>query len=131
MSQENVDVVRRCYSSWGDLALLRDTMDPEVVLDFSRNVFNPGMYRGHDGVRRYLGDVEEAWEDFRVRPDEFIDGGDKVVTSVHISGRGHGSGVPVDMHLFNVWECSEGKVLRVTGGYRNREEALEAAGLPE
>ena len=35
------------------------------------------------------------------------------------------------MRLFAVWELSEGKVVRFTGGYRDRNEALEAAGLRE
>jgi hypothetical protein len=35
------------------------------------------------------------------------------------------------MHLFNVWELRDGKVVRYEGGYRDRDEALKAAGLSE
>jgi hypothetical protein len=48
-----------------------------------------------------------------------------------MSARGRGSGVEVEMQLFAVWTLREGKVLRLTGGYRDRAEALEAAGLRE
>jgi hypothetical protein len=35
------------------------------------------------------------------------------------------------MLVFQVWEFREGKVVRLTGGFRERDEALEAAGLRE
>ncbi len=35
------------------------------------------------------------------------------------------------MQIFGIWEFREGKVLRFTGGYRDRADALEAAGLSE
>ena len=63
--------------------------------------------------------------------EEVIDGGDHVVTAVRISGRRRGSGVEVEMQVFHVWTLREGKVTRLTGGYRERSEALEAAGLSE
>jgi hypothetical protein len=31
---------------------LPELLDPEVVIDLSRNVFHPDVYRGYDGVRR-------------------------------------------------------------------------------
>jgi hypothetical protein len=53
MSQENVEVARRCSEFWTsrDFAYLAEVADPEVVIDMSRNVFNPGVYRGLDGFR--------------------------------------------------------------------------------
>jgi uncharacterized protein len=133
MCQANVGLVRRCYELWAsrDVSAIPKVMDPEVVIDLSRNIFNPAVYRGHDGVRKYVEAVEEVWEEFEARPEEFIDGGDTVVTAIRISGRGGGSGVPVEMRLFNIWTFRERKVLRMTGGYRDRAEALEAAGLRE
>jgi hypothetical protein len=35
------------------------------------------------------------------------------------------------MRVFHVWTFREGKVVRLTGGYRERAAALEAAGLRE
>jgi hypothetical protein len=35
------------------------------------------------------------------------------------------------MRLFNVWQLRGGKVVRMTGGYRKRSDALLAAGLSE
>ena len=131
MSEENVRVVRRCYGFWvdRDFSALDEVASPEVVVDLSRNVFNPHVYRGFDGFRRLVEGIDEMWEDFEMSPEEFIDAGDRVVTAVRLSGRGRGSGADAVMRLFNVWEFREGKVVRLTGGFRTRSEALAHAGL--
>jgi ketosteroid isomerase-like protein len=131
MSRTNVETVQRCYQLWEnrDWPAIPEIFDPEVEIDLSRNVFNPDVYRGHAGVERYVSAVEEVWEHFRVAPTEFIDTGDHVVTGVTIHGKGRGSGVDVTMQLFNIWSFRGPKVVRVVGGYRDRSEALEAAGV--
>jgi hypothetical protein len=35
------------------------------------------------------------------------------------------------MRVFQIWKFREGKLLRFTGGYRDRAEALQAAGMGE
>ncbi len=130
MLEENTELVHRCYEFWRslDYSILPEIFDPDVVLDLSRNVFNPDVYPGHDGLRRYVEVVDEMWEGFDARFTELIEVGDHIVTGTRISGRGRGSGVEVGMDLFNVWTFRDGRVLRIVGGYRDRAEALEAAG---
>ncbi len=133
MSQENVEIVRRCLEFWArrDYLLVTELLDPDVVFDLSRNVFNPDVHRGYDGLRRMVDAVDEMWDRFEIRAEELVDASDHVVAGVRISGVGHGSGVEVEMQFFQVWTLCEGKVLRMTGGFRDRAEALEAAGLEE
>jgi ketosteroid isomerase-like protein len=82
-------------------------------------------------LRRYEGAVDDIWQDFQGHPTEVIDAGDKVVTAITVHGKGKGSGVDVEMHLFNIWTLRDSKVVRLVGGYRDRSEALRDAGLPE
>jgi ketosteroid isomerase-like protein len=133
MSQENVEIARRASRFWieRDTSRLYEVLDPGIVIDLSRNVFNPDVYRGYDGVKRYIEAVDEIWDRFEAEIEEIIDVGDSVVTSTRISGVGRGSGIPVDMHLFQVVTVRNGRVLQLTGGFRDRAEALEAAGLPD
>jgi ketosteroid isomerase-like protein len=131
MSEENV--VRRAAEFWvtRDFSPMTELFDSEVVIDLSRNVFNPDIYRGYDGVRRYVEVVDEMWDDFTVELQEVVGEGDRVVTGTVISGVGRGSGVKAEMTLFQVWSLRDGKVVRITGGYRDRAQAREAAGLGE
>jgi hypothetical protein len=59
MSQENVEIVRRCTEYWAnrDFSAIIEILDPNAVLDLSRNVFNPDVYRGVEGFRRWVENV--------------------------------------------------------------------------
>jgi ketosteroid isomerase-like protein len=132
MSKQNVEIVRLCYEllSNRDFSRAPELWDPDVVLDNSRLVFNPDVYRGYAGLERWAGAVEAVWDDLRLVPRELIDGGEYVV-GAPVQGKGKGSGVEVTMQAFAVWALRDSKVVRVAGGYRDRLEALEAAGLSE
>ena len=132
MSEENVEVVRRSFEIWKsrDLSDVPDLTHPDFVLDLSRNIFNPDLYRGTDGIRLFFERVDEMWDELEVNAEEIIDGDDRVVVASRLKGVGR-DGVEADMVVFQVWEFREGKVVRLTGGFRERGEALEAAGLSE
>ena len=138
MSQENVEIVRRCTEAMNIPVLsaelppaLLELVDPAVEVDLSRNVFNPDVYRGHSGVERWRNAVIDVWESFHGELEELVDAGDKVVTAMMVRGKGKGSGVDVEMRVFQVWTVRDSKIVRLVGGYRARSEALEAAGLSE
>jgi ketosteroid isomerase-like protein len=133
ISEENVATLRRLYGFFRsrDYTLIEDAVEPDAVIDVSRNIFNPDVHEGLDGLRRFLAQIDDMWIDFAATPEEFIDGGDTVVAGHRISGVGRESGVATDMRLFVVVTFREGKILRFTGGFRSREEALEAAGMSE
>jgi ketosteroid isomerase-like protein len=69
-----------------------------------------------------------AFEGLRVRVEEIIDGGDRVVLVAHHQGRGRKSGVEVDTRFYEVYTLRKGKVSRVDE-FTERAEALEAVGL--
>ena len=131
MSQENVEIVRRALVAFAPES--RDRMlalaDPGIVIDATRNVFNPGTYVGIDGVRQMLTGMDETWEEMRVQPDEFVDAGDRVVVIGTLVGKGKGSGVEVERFNGQVWTVRDGLVVRLEIGFTDRAQALEAAGL--
>jgi ketosteroid isomerase-like protein len=97
----------------------------------SRNIFNPDTYQGYAGVRRFASVVEDVWDEISGVPTELIDAGDNVVAAVTMHATGKQSGVDVTMDILNVFTLRDRRILRVVGGYRDRAEALEAAGLSE
>ena len=132
MSQENLEIARRAYESFitGDLSWLAEFVDPEIEFDLTRNVFNPQVFRGYEGIQQLWTEQNEVWEDFRFEVEELIDAGDEVVAVLRLVGKGRGSGVPVDQRDIHVVKVRDGRAVRVTM-YRDRAEALEAAGLSE
>jgi uncharacterized protein len=128
MSEENVKVVRRIFEAYvaGDPEKTLADADPEIVW----NPVEETPTQGHDAVREYLRRWEADWEDLRTVAEEFLDAGERVVVTVHFAGRGRGSGIDVDVRLYEVWTFRDGKVVRMDE-FTGRTEALEAAGLSE
>jgi|ERR1035438_8697701 ketosteroid isomerase-like protein len=133
MSQ-NVEIVREV------MALVRRTgtgepeprlfelLAPEVKLDMSRRTFNPDVYEGHDGLRRFKRERDEVWEEFLVTPERMVDAGESVVVIESLRGRGRGSGVETRSRSASVWTMRDGQVIHMAT-YRDPQEALDAVGL--
>jgi ketosteroid isomerase-like protein len=114
----------------GDIdAALKDAA-PDFVFDFSRSVgLEAGVYK-LDQMRTFFGRwVGEMWESSRFEADEFIEAGDLVMTPVTNLLRGR-DGIEVQARGAWVWTFRDGSVARITF-YRERQDALEAAGLRE
>jgi ketosteroid isomerase-like protein len=131
MSQENVEIVRRCGEAFdaGDYEAAFEALDPDIAYDLSH--FPDGrVYRGHDGVREAFRIWMGTWEDYRQERDEIVDAGDEVIVAVRESGRGKGSGLALERRTFGVWTLRDGRAVRIRF-YSTMAEALEAVGLSE
>jgi ketosteroid isomerase-like protein len=76
-----------------------------------------------------VADREEVWDEFRMEPDDVLDGGDRVVAVGRWVGKG--SGIEVHRPVADVFTLPDGRVVRAEFGFTDRAEALEAAGLSE
>ena len=86
-------------------------------------------YRGREGVVEFAQMWTEDFERFSMQRQELIDAGDdRVFASYRQSAIGKGSGVPIELEYFAVYEVENGQVVR-TRHYLDRDKALEAAGL--
>jgi ketosteroid isomerase-like protein len=132
MSAENVEIVRRGLEAWNrqDLEALSECFSPDVEIDLSDRVLNPDQYRGADGFMRWRSEIGEAWDDFRVEAERFFDAGNDVVAFVRAVGKGRAGGAEVDFRSAWLMTLTDRKVTRARL-YRDRAEALEAAGLAE
>ena len=135
MSEENVETVRGVYDAWqrGDFERALEPFHEDVEWfgppDISR-AGGGGVARGHEGVSRSVGRWMGAWVDLRFELRELIDFGDEVMAEGWQQGRGRGSGVEVSEEIFSVWTLRAGKIVRQRM-FRDKAQALEAAGLPE
>jgi ketosteroid isomerase-like protein len=112
----------------GDVDEIVRVQAPDVVwLGAFADLAQP--HHGHAGVRTYTRRVTEAWEEFTVEPERFIDLGDRVLVLAREQGRCRYSGVEVRSHqTAHVWTFREGEIVRFQV-YWDREEGLRAAGI--
>ena len=132
MSQENVQIVRQGYEllESRDIEAWIGLFDADVEAHDLAGIPDEPIRRGHDALREWVAMMEEIWVDPRYEPEEFIEAGGFIVVAVRATARGRGSGVPLDIPIFQVFEVQGGKIRRLWA-YRDRAEALEAAGLRE
>ena len=124
------DIVRRAHHALnhGDTQALAALCAPDFRLDMSDRVFNPEVYSGHDGIRRFMAEVHDVWDTFTWEPTEVKEAGEVVLALVHSVGRGRGSGLDIDRHSAMLWQIPEETLLGLTF-YRDPAAARKAAGL--
>jgi ketosteroid isomerase-like protein len=131
MSQENVDIIAAGFAGFGTGRFF-EVLDPDVTWESRPDLPDSAVYRGHEGVRKLLGRFSEVMDGIWFRPEELIPiGHDHVAVPLRWGGTGKGSGVAVE-ETRETWlfTMREGKVVRVQE-FPTREQALEAAGVPE
>ena len=127
MSSENVELVRHGLERFIAGEVLWDTLDDELEVH-DHDILDAGEYRGREGFMRWLQDWEAAWDGYSLKPEEFVDAGDRVVAVIHLKARGRSSGVEVERHDGIVYTIRDGKTVRIVY-FNNKEEALAAVGL--
>ena len=133
MSQETVELARQVMDALSrrDLESLIDFADPEIEWhSFFAELGEGGVYRGYDGTRRYMGDLNEAWEIVRADVDDGVATGDVALLVGRIHYRGKGSGAETESPAGWMLKFRNGKLLRFRA-FRDPQGALEAAGLAE
>jgi ketosteroid isomerase-like protein len=132
MSRENVELARLVYEYFNsrEFSHVPEFVAPDVEIDLSRNVFNPVKFNGYEGVEQAVSMIDDVWDDFRFVPEQLIDAGNQVVVVVKLSGKGKGSGAPVDQRDTHVITLRDGKCVRLQV-YPDHAEALKAVGLSE
>lgn len=137
MSQENVERHRLLLDGFsGELderkeAEMLALCDPEIEVRSSFAAVGGAVYRGHDGVRAWLRDLQETWGDeFRVEPEAFFDLGEQTLVLGDLLGRGTQSGIEVAMEAIGVARWRDGRCLSHKG-YMHKEDALRDLGISE
>jgi ketosteroid isomerase-like protein len=132
MSEENAEVVRRFYEKLNrsDVEGVVELCDDDFVMDMRGRVFNPDVYRGPDGIRRFYEGVRDAWESYRWNVEETRVAGDLVVAMLHCEAQSREAGPAVDWRVAWLWRFRQDMPVSLRF-YRDRAQALKAAGLQE
>jgi ketosteroid isomerase-like protein len=128
MSQENVERIKAGFAAHnrGDVDALVDVYDQNAVFE----TLLLGTHHGNEAVRLIYEENQKTMSGYDVVPVELIDAGDKVVAVVQAVGAGASSQITVDEGFAFVFTFKGERVIREQA-FRNRAEAIEAAGLSE
>jgi ketosteroid isomerase-like protein len=130
MGHENVELAKDAFEYFARTGEPQwETIDPDVEV-YDHDIPDAAIYRGHAGYARWLADWGEAWSDFGLEPERWVDAADKVVFVFRITAVGKGSGVEVKRRDAMVLTYRDGKTVRLDY-YNNEPEALAAAGVGE
>ena len=131
MSERNVELNRRWIEAFNsrDIEAVIALCDPSVELHSAFAAIGGGTYNGHDGMRRYFRDYEDAWgAEIRVQPEAYFDLGEHTILFYVMRGRGQHSGADVEMGLTQVARWRD-DLLVYFKSYRQREDALSDLGV--
>jgi ketosteroid isomerase-like protein len=129
MSGENVEFARSVFARWnaGQRTFPDEEIHPDAV------VVSPILgtaVRGRAGVRRYLREIDEQFDEWTMAIDDWRDAGQFVVALGHIRLHGRRSGVAFDQPVGILFEIRDGQLLRFEAFPGEPDAALRAAGLP-
>jgi ketosteroid isomerase-like protein len=114
----------------GDLEELVETAHPEVEWhSFFAELGEGGVYRGHDGMRRYVEDLRDAWELVRADVDDALRVGSSVALTGRIHYKGKGSGLEAEEPVLWVLTFRDRKVI-LFKAFRDPERTLETLRRP-
>jgi ketosteroid isomerase-like protein len=121
------EFVRRIWAQWnsGDREVRDDQVDPEVEI---HSALTQAVYRGRDGARRWMREIDEQFSDWRVALDSVGEPREGVVVATgSISMRGRQSGLDLEQPAGWVVELRDGRLLRLHNFVDPAEAARFAA----
>jgi hypothetical protein len=110
----NMTVIKGAYDAFGrgDVPAVLGIMDPNIRWTEPEGLPYAGTYSSPDavlqGVFMRLG---TEWDGFTVLPEDFIDGGGKIVSTGTLSGKYKATGKSFKAAFAHVWTLSNGKAL--------------------
>jgi ketosteroid isomerase-like protein len=101
---------------WVELA--RAGLEPLLADDFefvtvSQGVGLPGARKGVDGFITIYRAYAEMWESYSLKPQRFVEVGDKVVVEAKIAGTTRRGGVALEQPVAAVYSFEDGKIRRI------------------
>jgi ketosteroid isomerase-like protein len=133
MSERNVELVRRFNGAFNarDIDAAIACCDPNIEFHSAFATVGGAIYNGHDGLRRWQRDYEDAWGDgIRIEPEAYFDLGEHTLAFGMLHGRGRHSGVEATMPVASVARWRDGLMVYMKA-YVHREDALHDLGVTE
>jgi ketosteroid isomerase-like protein len=131
VAAENVETLRRYHELLNERREApSELFHPDLEIHMFEGSPIPGPYHGHDGLRQWRHDTFDVIKEWRLELEEVITGDDPdvLVAMQRFVGRMEHTGLAANFPLAVVVRFRDGLIIRFEG-HRERNEALEAAGL--
>jgi ketosteroid isomerase-like protein len=135
VSQGNVELVRAMLDAWNDggpedlVGFMADEHE-WVEVEGRPEAADPAR-RGRDAMQSSLNALFDAWETYRLEPEEVREvAGGRVLAVVREVARGRSSGVEVASRWGYLITVRDGEIVRVEA-YRDADKALEAVRMED
>lgn len=117
MSKESIDFVHQLYNAFGrgDIPAVMEGMDVNIEWIESEAVNYPfnGLHRGPEGVATGVFErIPATYEDFAVKPQDFVEAGDRVIVIGEYTGRGKTTGKVFNSPFVHVMTVQNNKITR-------------------
>jgi ketosteroid isomerase-like protein len=86
------------------------------------------VFRGREGLRRWIDVTREIWDDWQLRAERYLVAGDQVVVLVRVIAQGTLSGIRLDRKTAHIWDVPDDRVTRCEV-FLDRADALRKSGL--
>jgi uncharacterized protein len=128
LTRGDPDVVRASIDAFNqrDTSVLLELVHPDVEWVPLRAVLYGDVYRGHEGIQRFITDMDNDIERMQVRVDDLFEVGENVVIYGSIVGKGRAGGMDLDLPIGWVIRVHDGRVAYLRA-YPERTDALRAA----
>ncbi len=130
MAQDNLELHRRVVEAFNerDVDGIVALSDPRIEL---HSAVTASLYEGHEGVRRWHRDLEEAFGgQVWIEPEAYFDLGEHTLTFHLLHGRGRQSGAGIAERFAHVHRWRDGLTVRFTA-YADQDQALTDLGVSE
>jgi len=115
MGEDGAALVARLFKAFNE----RDTEEMadlcaeemELVAVTGKEVGRSEPYRGREGLRQYLADVEQVWEELRITPSTVEQDGERLLVVGRVYVRSRELGIR-DMPAGWIWQLRDGRFVR-------------------
>ena len=95
MSEQNVELARRALEAYNahDVEAFLAVFDPGIEFHSAFEAVGGGVYRGHDGMRRFFEELVDAWgeDGLHLESEAYFDLGEHTLAFYVAHGRGRGA----------------------------------------
>jgi uncharacterized protein len=108
----NLQTLKDLYAAFGrgDVPAVLDTMTPDIEWCEPASIPYGSQVGPQAVAENIFARVVQDVAGFTVVPQEFVDGGDVIVSLGRYQGKGAGSGVAFDLPFAHVWRFRNGKI---------------------